>query len=1555
MKRKQTKIFLLMSALILALAACARKKKADDFQVFGGVSYNAAPKALASSLGLNIAVQPIDINFDGKSDGLYICRTGGIKKFTITNAGSGYTNSPTVNITQTGCSTPPTARAVVAGGRVERVVITNPGVGCNTSSFSASIVGGSGTGASASVTGASNGRLTRLSMVNKGSGYNAPDLAISGGGGSGATAGVTIAGGVITSVDLLNTGDQKYNAAPTIAVSGDTGTGAVVDVVPNATPALSDLVPTELDANGNCSVTYDPTNTNPDLRHIPQMLFTWPITPTVGLDTNGDGNADYFLYTNTDGSSQVMTNSDGSGAVAKLIVKNPAIDETNDYLYDKLNYGQVIGFDILNNNTIANNILGKIALDREDGTYINAGDPTPIISPIRNGEYYAAPMDVNILCSDKVACNAIAYSLSNGAAPADPDFGNTNLDLTGVDYTGTKHAIKPGDSGTISFQNLPYGNYTLKYMVRDAAGRISGITTITFTIGRKPDVTIVGVSNRYVSTAAGTVAGIQWTADTADLNKKFRYIVVANSSCIGYTRAQYITPPGTVLASGGPTTSGTVITTPVAANASGMVMNDNTDKGINYITVCAITCEPSVAPGNCTTANELSVWGDTYETVIRDDTAPTISASPMSGIFANPQRIWLTGSATTASAPTNGTLIPVEICYTWGADASGNPQAGTNPADPSFPCTAANNKVSVGSSDTQLNFGCSARAAVTDLSVDPNSCSFTTGIYYLKYVARDAAGNASAVGVQAYAIGVTPQITTLTPPAAHVWQTANNWGNTATAVTSPRITTTWQWQADFPGTYEIRIGATISGTGTASDPFVCTGGTVSGAADGTGTVAALTPTTVTLRAQDMAINTNDVKVCFTPSGGGSVSTATQAVWRLEPYNMNSTYAKVNHATGSTITIDVAADLFANINGIKTISFSCMGNDVDSNNGCTPPAGQGTANAQGIYPTYQVAPPLTNRVTTLGFNVTITLCAAMPPSGTGCAATAAPTFATNAPDGTATIRLFILQDPAAGNSIFVDGGIGVDSNPGTDRTAPKKTIRSAMGVAAGKAVYVVGGNYCENGTGAADCVGSLGVVTVPSGTSIYGGFATSTWYRPNFSVGSGSNIAVIDSGSNASATSVGMSLGAVNTTVNIEGITLNAQAATPDLASGYNTIGLRATSGTGTLNIYKSRINAGGAPVGAGAGPSPGGSYGLHIVGVSGVDIRNSTITSDRGWPGLSGGAGGAAGNPGLQGNAGAGGAAGCSICGNGSTAHAAGGAGGNGGLGGTNRGGNGGAGGWQENAANKAPNGGESGGYDGETAPNAGGAGGGGAWGTAGCTGNAGGGGTTGGSGSGGGNGASPGATYGQITGGFVAAYQGSNGADGTDARGGGGGGGGGGVEGCLNDGGSGGSGGGGGGSKGTGGEGGWGGGPSVGLYLESVGAIYLANNFVTRSNGGNAGNGKNGGGGGAAGPARGGTGGSNDGGAGGTGAAGGSGGAGGHGSGGNGGQTMGLVIRAAGPVPQAGLSCSSNTFNAGTGGAGGTSAANSGAAGFATAASGAGNQGFQFTSATGGSGFACP
>jgi hypothetical protein len=582
----------------------------------------------------------------------------------------------------------------------------------------------------------------------------------------------------------------------------------------------------------------------------------------------------------------------------------------------------------------------------------------------------------------------------------------------------------------------------------------------------------------------------------------------------------------------------------------------------------------------------------------------------------------------------------------------------------------------------------------------------------------------------------------------------------------------------------------------------------------------------------------------------------------------------------------------------------------------------------VYPQYTIDANavLNNKITTLAYNVTITMC----DTGGACPA-AGPTFNTSGTatnTSTVTVTLYIVKDKTHGNSIYLDPS-GVDTDDGLIRQTglggghgPRRSLGAAAAAAGtNKAIYIKTGSYCA--TGAPACASTTGTATIQSGTSVYGGY-NANWYRPNASL----NQASITAGSDASADSIGISIGAVNQAVWIEGLNLTTQRPTPTGVTGYNAIGIRATSGTSTLTLYRNTISTQGDILLAG-GSNPGGSYGVYLSGVNRADVLSNSITSGRGWQGSNGPGGGATGGSAPGGGAGpqvgTGGAAGCTACCNDSHTHAAGGAGGTGGAGAANRGGNGGGGGWQDDGNGNA-NSGQRGGFDGETAPNGGGGGGGGGNNPgSSCTNVDGGGGGTPAAASNGGNGASPSFNFGQIAGStFLQAFSGSYGADGNQGLGGGGGGGGAGVEGCLNDGGGGGGGGGAGGERGTGGEGGVAGGPSVPLYFNSVSIINASGNTLTRNQGGVGGNGKDGGSGGNPTNGAGGGNGPDDGGAGGSGGNGRTGGSGGDGSGGNGGQSFGMVV-----YPNVTPTCTvANTHGGGGAASGGTSSGNSGSAG---------------------------
>jgi hypothetical protein len=216
-----------------------------------------------------------------------------------------------------------------------------------------------------------------------------------------------------------------------------------------------------------------------------------------------------------------------------------------------------------------------------------------------------------------------------------------------------------------------------------------------------------------------------------------------------------------------------------------------------------------------------------------------------------------------------------------------------------------------GNASAIFNVGFNQRAMVTDtttynanycagLGSDPAYCgSYTPGIYRIKYWARDAAGNMTTVQSQSYAVGVTPQITTNTPPSKHVWQYTGGW--TVSAGSNPNTPTTWNWQTDFPGDYEIRVNDT------AGD---CTSGTVLVSLTA---LAANTPVPTSLAATSLpTMGLNTVKVCFYPSGGGPVAQASQVIWRVQPQTFTERNILTQANTGSNSVLRVTDGACADV-------------------------------------------------------------------------------------------------------------------------------------------------------------------------------------------------------------------------------------------------------------------------------------------------------------------------------------------------------------------------------------------------------------------------------------------------------------------------------------------------------------------------------------------------------------------------------------------------------------------------------------------------------------------
>ena len=148
---------------------------------------------------------------------------GGITSIGLSNHGAGYSAAPTVNITPAAgdVGSGATATAVLSGAPILSIQVTNGGSGYTNPAIA--ITGGGGSGATASAV--LSGPVSSLTITNPGSGYTStPTVTITGGGGSGALATATLTGGAITAITLTHPG-TGYTSNPTVTITGGGGSG----------------------------------------------------------------------------------------------------------------------------------------------------------------------------------------------------------------------------------------------------------------------------------------------------------------------------------------------------------------------------------------------------------------------------------------------------------------------------------------------------------------------------------------------------------------------------------------------------------------------------------------------------------------------------------------------------------------------------------------------------------------------------------------------------------------------------------------------------------------------------------------------------------------------------------------------------------------------------------------------------------------------------------------------------------------------------------------------------------------------------------------------------------------------------------------------------------------------------------------------------------------------------------------------------------------------------------------------------------------------------------
>ncbi|MDE2103318.1 MAG: hypothetical protein KGL39_39120, partial [Patescibacteria group bacterium] len=202
----------------------------DGSHLFG--SGTLSPDVTITDSGTGYTSAPTLTAYGGTGTGSSFSVTeenGSVTDAAVTNPGSGYlfNERATLGFSGGGSDAGAVALATVTRtvGGVTGVIVTATGQNY-AATTNVGFTGGGGSGAAASITGATNGQITAITIINPGHGYtSAPTLVLGDvGSGSGFTATVVITGGQVTAA-TISTGGSGYGTPPSIEITGD-GVGA---------------------------------------------------------------------------------------------------------------------------------------------------------------------------------------------------------------------------------------------------------------------------------------------------------------------------------------------------------------------------------------------------------------------------------------------------------------------------------------------------------------------------------------------------------------------------------------------------------------------------------------------------------------------------------------------------------------------------------------------------------------------------------------------------------------------------------------------------------------------------------------------------------------------------------------------------------------------------------------------------------------------------------------------------------------------------------------------------------------------------------------------------------------------------------------------------------------------------------------------------------------------------------------------------------------------------------------------------------------------------------
>lgn len=268
----------------------------------------------------------------------------------------------------------------------------------------------------------------------------------------------------------------------------------------------------------------------------------------------------------------------------------------------------------------------------------------------------------------------------------------------------------------------------------------------------------------------------------------------------------------------------------------------------------------------------------------RDDTAPVVTPTPGQGDFST------TTSVTLACSDSGGSGCTKTVYAL---------QSGSAPTNPIISGVSG-----VISSGTEY-------ATAISLS-DTNS-------NYLKYIARDSAGNVSSVTSGLYRVDTT---------------VANITINSNTTYLNGTDTASISWQSSKAGTYQLRVGGTSCSTGTA-----LTNG--SGNLNVVGAVSAGGPDTIsTIANSNFSVGSNTIRICVANliSNFGSNSVSLTKDSTAPVVSITSPTNSGPHPTGTTVTLSCAD---SGGTGCKKTAYSTSGTDPSFSDGAACTISSGT--------------------------------------------------------------------------------------------------------------------------------------------------------------------------------------------------------------------------------------------------------------------------------------------------------------------------------------------------------------------------------------------------------------------------------------------------------------------------------------------------------------------------------------------------------------------------------------------------------------------------------------